>query len=167
MGDAPATDDLAYRVLTSIRRIIRRVTTHSHRLAHDTGLTVPQLLVLRAIDTLGADATLSRLVVAVQLSPSTVSGVVERLVKAGLVTRTQSERDRRVWTLAPSPAGRERLATVPLPLQDAFLARLAALPDAERDAILSALEQVVELMDAGDLDASPVLVDGADVGPPK
>jgi DNA-binding MarR family transcriptional regulator len=164
--EAPGTDELGFRVLRSIRRIIRRVTTHSHQLAQDTGLTVPQLLVMRAIDDLGAEATLSRVTSAVHLSPSTVSGVVERLVRAGLVTRAQSERDRRVWALTPTERGRVKLAALPRPLQDRFLVRLAALQPVERDAILAALEKVVDLMDAGDLDAAPMLFDGVDAATP-
>lgn len=153
-------EDLGYRVLRSIRRIIRRVSTHSHDLARETGLTVPQLLCLRAVDALGESAMPAQVAARMQLSPSTVSGVLDRLERAGLVTRHRSERDRRVVFLALTELGRARLDAMPRPLQDRFLVRLAALEPDEREQILVALEKVVALMDATDLDAAPVLVDG-------
>jgi len=160
----PERDVLGYRVLRSIRRIIRRVANHSRELARETGLTVPQLLCLRAVDDLGAGAMPAQVAAAVQLSPSTVSGVIDRLVRAELLNRHRSDRDRRVVVLGITELGRARLDGMPLPLQDSFLARLAALEPHQREQILAALEQVVALMDATDLDAAPVLVDGADMG---
>jgi DNA-binding MarR family transcriptional regulator len=166
--DTPAPEDaLGFRALTSIRRIVRRVASHSRHLARETGLTVPQLLVVRAIDELtDEDVTVAAVADAVHLSRSTVSVVVERLVKAGLVNRDRSVVDRRRVRLSLTEAGRQKLSDTPGPLQDRFLARLHALPAAEQETLLSALEQVVDMMDADDLDAAPMLVPGVEVPGP-
>lgn len=155
-----------YQVVQAIRRIIRRVSSHSRLMAQRTGLTLPQLLSLRAIDESDADeVTLASVADAVHLSRSTVSGVIERLVKAGLISRARSSVDRRRLHLSLTGSGRDKLASAPAPLQDRFLARLDALPRSEQQALLSALHRIVEMMDAEDLDAAPMLLPGEKVPP--
>ena len=46
-------------------------------------------------------------------------------------------------------------------MQDRFLQRIAALAPEEQEQLLDSLERVVELMDADELDAAPMLVPGA------
>ncbi|MEZ4470878.1 MAG: MarR family winged helix-turn-helix transcriptional regulator [bacterium] len=151
-------------VLRAIRRVFQRVAEHSRHLARDAGLTVPQILVLRAVAS--GDPTLGEVSGRVNLSPATVSRIVDRLERGGLVTRQRAATDRRQVRLALTPAGAERLSTSPAPLQERFLARLHALPVEEQRALLGALEQVVALMDAGDLDVPPVLSATDDSDPP-
>lgn len=141
---------------------------HSRQLASKTGLTVPQLLCLRAIDELATDeddVTLAKVSAALQLSQSTVSNIIERLVRAGLVDRQRSARDRRRVHLTLTGDGAERLRGAPRQLQDRFLARVERLPATERDRLLAALEEVVELLGAEELDAAPMLIPGSDVSP--
>jgi hypothetical protein len=57
-----------------------------------------------------------------------------------------------------------RLAGSPVPLEERFLERLAALDAEEQARIEEVLERLVQLMGAEDLDASPVLVSEADLG---
>lgn len=166
MAEPPrsAEDELGYRALRSIRRIIRQVSTHSRQLAQQSGLTVPQLLCMRAIADLPAgEVTVAAVAETVDLSRSTVSTITERLVRAGLVDRARSSRDRRRVELSLTAEGRGRLAAMPRPLQDRFLARLGALDAEEQEAILATLERVVGLMEAEELDAAPMLVPGSEV----
>lgn len=166
MAEPPrsAEDELGYRALRSIRRIIRQVSTHSRALSQQSGLTVPQLLCMRAIADLPAGSvTVAAVAETVDLSRSTVSTIAERLVRAGLVDRVRSERDRRRVELSLTEEGARRLEAMPRPLQDRFLARLAALDAAEQERVLSTLEQVVGLMEAEALDAAPMLAPGSDV----
>lgn len=161
MTDDP---DLGYRVLRSIRQIIRRVSSRSRFLRQSTGLSVPALLCLRAIDEDDADeVTVARVAEATHLSRSTVSTLAERLVQSGLVTRERSERDRRRVHLQLTEEGQQRLQALPQPLEERFLERLQALPRARRETVLEVLEQVVTLMDAEDVDAAPMLVPGAEI----
>ncbi len=151
--------DLGYRVLQSLRRIIRRVSSYSRVLTRETGLSVPTLLCLRAIDEDDADeVTVARVAEATQLSRSTVSTLAEKLVQANLVTRVRSDRDRRRVHLALTEDGRRKVAELPQPLEEHFLERLRGLPRERREVVLEVLEQVVHLMDADDVDAAPMLV---------
>lgn len=159
-------DELGFQILTAIRRIVRQVSMHSNAMSTNSGLTVPQLLCLRSISATPAeDCTLARLAEDVHLSRSTVSVIVQRLVTAGYVQRDRSSRDRRRLQLSLTDAGTRILQASPRPLQDRFLRRVGALPlDQQRELVL-ALEAVVTLMDAEDLDAAPMLVPGSKVSP--
>ena len=127
---------------------------------------MPQVLCLRAIDQLDLDeVTLHAVADEVQLSRSTTSTLVDQLVQQGWVDRQRSTRDRRRICLSLTATGRKQLDTLPMPLQDRFIARLNALPADEREQLLGALEKVVALMDAEALDASPVLAPGAEISP--
>jgi len=161
-------DSIADQVLREIRRILRRVSQHSKVLARESGLTVPQLLCLKVIGEIeDQDATITTVGRHVQLSPATVSRIIDRLETTGLVRRERTSDDRRKVLLTLTPAGYERYLTLPAPLQDEFVTRLKALPEKERHWLLDALRRVNELMDAGTLDAAPHLVPGMDIKDPE
>jgi DNA-binding MarR family transcriptional regulator len=88
---------------------------------------------------------------------------MDRLVAAGLVTRERSETDRRKVRIVLTPAGLERLQTLPTPLQDTFLKRFDELSQDERIRLRDELAKLSDLMSAGDLDAAPLLAPGEDV----
>ena len=159
-------EEVAYEVLRAIRKIVRRITAHSRSLTLEAGLTVPQLMCLKAVGELEEsepELTVALVAQRVQLSPATVSRVLDRLVNNGLVLRERRSRDRRKVCLSLTPAGLERYQTLPAPLQDSFVKRLMALEETRRMHLLDALQEVSVLMDAEDMDASPLLTPGVDV----
>ena len=160
------SDELGFQILRSLRRILRGVARHSRQIGRDTGLAVPSLLCLRAIADAPspADATVIWVATRVQLSKSTTSTLIDKLVKADLVQRERSVRDRRRVELSLTAEGHRKLEGMPRPLEARFLERLAGLDPAERSRILASLEQVVQLMGAQDLDAAPLLVPDSEIG---
>ncbi len=54
--------------------------------------------------------SLSKLAAALEVTPTNVTGIVDRLVKKGLVTRTESEQDRRVLLLRATEEGENLVA---------------------------------------------------------
>lgn len=157
-------DDIAYQILRSIRKILRKTSEHSRQLLQAAGLTVPQMLCLRAIaNSPEIDATLVSISRIVGLSNPTVSRILDRLEHAGYISRERGSSDRRKMYLQVTPAGRQRLDSLPPPLQDEFLARVQKLSQAKRRTLLQSLEEIVDLMEAGDLEAAPILVPGIDV----
>lgn len=156
------TDQAAHEVLRSIRRVMRRVAEYSKQLSREAGLTVPQLMCLKAVGERPEDVELTVAQVAkqVHLSAATTSRIIERLVRGGLVLRQRSDRDRRRVCLTLTAAGQARFESLPAPLQERFVSRFLALPEAERAAILDTLARITDLMDATDLDAAPLLTAG-------
>lgn len=166
MANLESDENLGFRVLRSLRRVLRRVSSYSRQVGRDTGLSVPHLLCLRAIAEDDApEVTVRRVAEATHLSPSTVSTIAEKLVRAALITRERSDRDRRRVNLSLTQQGRERLRDLPRPLEERFLSRLMALPAQDREHIVQVLEQVVEMMDADQMDAAPILVPGTEIRP--
>lgn len=157
------SDDVAQDILRSIRQLIRGISIHSKHMQRAVGLTVPQVVCLRTIydlETAHQDVTVLKVSQLVQLSPPTVSRIVDRLTAAELVTRQRSQTDRRKVSIALTPAGVDRIQTAPSPLQETFLRGLEALPREDQVALLSALKRIVVLMNAADLDAAPLLAPG-------
>lgn len=158
---------IAFELLRAIRRIVRGIAIHSRAMASGSGLTVPQLLCLKALgDAAPERMTVAELAARVSLSPTTTSRIVERLVRAGLVDRDRAAEDRRRVQLSLTAAGRRRHRRLPQPLQERFLARLERLPRAEQERLLRALREILVLMEADDVDAAPVLVAGAEIEDP-
>jgi DNA-binding MarR family transcriptional regulator len=161
-------DHAAHEILRSIRRILRKTTEHSRQLGRQSGMSVTGLLCLKAIHDAGDEPEVNAAMVArrVQLSAPTVTRIVDRLEVDGYVARERRSQDRRKICLSITELGRQRLEQLPTPLHEQFLQRLRQLSPREREALLESLERIVEMLEAGDIDASPVLTSELDVRPP-
>ena len=159
--------DAAHEVLRSIRKIVRRVSEHSKYLSREVGLTVPQLVCLKAVGELeeAREKEITVLMVSkqVMLAPATVSRIIDRLCRGELVLRERRAKDRRKVCLSLSPAGLDRFHTLPTPLHERFVERWMALDESERSLLLVSLRRITELMDATEIDAAPILTPGSDV----
>lgn len=153
--EADAVDE----VLRAIRRILRRTTEVSRQLSRVSGLSVAGMLCLRAIGEMEHrdEVTVVGVSRAVQLAPATVSRILDRLEAAGLIERQRSSTDRRRVCLRLTNVGRVKLRELPRPLQEQFVARLKALSSDEQMQICATLQQVVAMMEADRIDASPLL----------
>ncbi len=158
---ANQTPDLSDEVLTVLRQIIRATDINSKRLAKTTGLTTPQLVVLRAISDLG-EVTMRRLSAHVSLSQATVTTIVDRLEKQSLVERYRSETDRRIVHAKLSRTGKQMLRKAPPLLQERFSESFSRLSKTDQKDIVASLSLVARMMGADEIDASPVLT----VAPP-
>lgn len=147
-------------ILISLRRIMRAADLHSQKLMKESGLTAPQLLVMQAIEKEGCPST-STLARHIAVSQATMTRIVDRLERAGLVRRDKSKTDKRVVNISLTAAGRTKLETAPEPLQAEFLREFRKLEDWERQMLKSSLLRIARMMDAQDIDAAPILQTGA------
>lgn len=148
------------QIVAALRRIIRAVDLHSRRLVEQSGLTGPQWLTLREAARLGRPpaGVLAR---AVNLSQPTVSGILDRLERRGLVERVRDNEDRRSVAVSVTEVGQRLLAEAPSLLQDRFRLELSRLQEWEQTTILATLQRMAHMMAAEDLDAAPLLVTGS------
>jgi len=146
----------AQDVLVALRKIIRATDIQSKRIAKTSGLTIPQVMVLRAIGSLG-DVTVKRLSADVSLSQATVTTILNRLEARGMVVRVRSERDKRIVNARLLPQGQQILQSVPALLHEQFIDRFDRLPSAEQRQLVDTLSQLARMMDAEGLDAAPIL----------
>jgi DNA-binding MarR family transcriptional regulator len=155
-------DNCEYRILCALRRIIRAVDIYSRKLNNNSGLTTPQLLCLHSLEK-AETMTLSELTREVNLSGSTVNGIVDRLEAKGYVIRKRSTQDRRRVYLHMTEAGKNAVQKAPSLLQDKLSSALAKLPESEQATITAALEQVVGLMELENVETSPNLIPASDM----
>jgi len=153
--------DLPDHVLVALRRIIRATDLHSRKLGKKTGLTTPQLVIIQAVGDL-KNPTVSDVAKAVSLSLATVTTILNRLERNGVVNRVRSSVDRRV-IVTLTEEGQSLKSSAPKPLQDSFVDRFSRLESWEQHLIVASLERVAAMMDAEDLDAAPLLASGDSV----
>jgi DNA-binding MarR family transcriptional regulator len=146
-------------VMSALRRIIRAIDLHSRALVQRFGLTGPQLIVLKEL-LAEVPRPVNELASAVNLSQATVTGILDRLEKKHMVERVRSTADRRKVLVSPTATAEAALAGAPPLLQEHFTSSFSELPDWQQNQILSSLQRIVALMEAGDVEAGPILTTG-------
>jgi DNA-binding MarR family transcriptional regulator len=147
------------QILRSLRRISRAIDVYSRKLASEYQLTVPQLVCLRFINRIEV-TTPGALAREVSLSQATVTGILDRLERRGLVLRERATDDRRRVYIRMTSAGEQVVEAAPIPLQQRFSHRLSSLSQKDRARIDEVLSSIVEMMEAQQIEASPVLAAG-------
>ncbi len=94
---------------------------------------------------------------AISLSQGTVTGIIERLERRGLVVRRRSESDRRRVLVQTTAAGQQLLDAAPPLMQEMFVERFNNLQEWEQTMILSSLQRLVTIMDAKSIEAAAIL----------
>lgn len=165
-GPSPGSESaITNEVMSALRRIIRAIDLHSRALVQRFGLTGPQLVVLKEL-LVDAPRPVNELASSVNLSQATVTGILDRLEKKRMVVRVRSDIDRRKVLVSPTAAAEAALAGAPPLLQEHFTTSFAELPNWQQNQILSSLQRIVALMEAGDVEAGPILTTGPlDVSP--
>lgn len=154
---AEETEKRVDESLIALRRILRAAELYARGLAQAAGLTPAQLRVLQIVAARDGGATPTALASQMGVSQATVTALVDKLVKAGQVTRERSEADRRQTNVIITPDGRRTLQKTPDALQQRYVKAFHNLRDWEQAQLVSSLERVADMLDAADMDAAPVL----------
>jgi len=152
--------DISEEVVVALRRIVRAIDLHSRRLAQEFGLTGPQVILLREL-VRHREMCVGELAKNVSLSHATVTDILNRLEKRGLIERIRSLVDRRQIMVTPTEQAILLVEKSPPLLHEQFSERLQALNDWEINQILSVLQRVGSMMDAQEVEASPLLATGS------
>ena len=145
--------------LIALRRILRATDMFGRELAQSVGLTAAQLRVLQIVAERG-QCTATAIAQQMHISQATVTSLVDKLVRQDMVVRERSEIDRRQTNIVATERGLQAIEDAPDPLQQRFVRKFAALQDWEQATLIAALERVASMLDAEDIDASPVLDSG-------
>jgi DNA-binding MarR family transcriptional regulator len=122
-------------------------------------LTPAQLRVLQIVDERGG-VTPKALATQMGVSQATVTALVDKLVRRGMVHRHPSQTDRRQTNIEATAEGRATLERAPDALQQRYVREFEKLADWEQAQLVSSLERVAAMLDAHEIDASPVLMTG-------
>ncbi|NVD08991.1 MarR family transcriptional regulator [Vibrio sp. JPW-9-11-11] len=147
-------------VLISIRQIIRAIDLHSKKLSKESGLTGPQLILMRSIRELG-EVTIRQLSGHTNMSQATATTILDRLERNGLVQRVRSSKDKRKVHAHLTEKGDALLNEAPTPLQQSFITKFQRLEEWEQSLLLSSVQRLSSMMNAEDYDVAPVLEIGS------
>ncbi|MEL0436443.1 MarR family winged helix-turn-helix transcriptional regulator [Phycobacter sp. K97] len=145
--------------LIALRRIVRATELFGREIHQTTGVTPAQFRVLQIISEHGY-ATAKAISLRMRVSQGTITSLVDKLVRDGLVVREKSNQDRRQINITLTDKGSQILDEAPDPLQQRFVRKFNAMEDWEQAMLVASLERVAAMLDADEIDASPVLATG-------
>jgi DNA-binding MarR family transcriptional regulator len=109
-------------------------------------LSIGQLKSLFFISNRGA-TSLSKLAAALRVTPTNTTGIVDRLLKRGLITRTESPDDRRVLLLRTTPLGDELIAELRQKRKERMAELFNRLSEEEAKYMAEALKIMVRVIE--------------------
>ncbi len=149
------------KIVRSLRQIIHAVDIYSRKLVSKYQLTAPQLICLLTVTAKEKrPVKASEIARSVYLSPSTVVGILDRLEKKELITRSRDKIDRRVVNVTATDKGMKLAQNAPSPLQDNLAEAFNNLDESEQTTIARSLEKIVQLINAEGFEAPPILESG-------
>lgn len=147
-GAAVAPPDRSTRaVLDGIRHIVRSLREASRAAERSFGISAAQLFVLQRLAG-GAALSVNELAARTHTHQSSVSVVVGKLARQGLVTRARASADGRRLEVSLTDAGRAVLTQAPAAAQDRLIAALALMGRATRKRLAGDLGVLVEALGA-------------------
>ena len=150
-------------IIDDIRRVFHVVAEQTRRIEHDTGLTGPQLWVVKTL--YGASPMkVTELARRMYLHPATMVGLLDRLEIKGLVQRARSDKDRRVVNVSITDRGVELIRNSPGGAQRLLEKGLEQLADRKVKSISEGLEQIVKIL--GVQETPPKFIHSSDVNLP-
>jgi MarR family transcriptional regulator, organic hydroperoxide resistance regulator len=111
------------------------------QLAARASLTGPQLTVVKMLETMG-DLSLSELSDAIRAQNSTVTGIIDRMEREGIVERARSTEDRRVVRIHLTDKGKKLAAEIPIEPITIFRAALESLSPTEARELLKMVNKI-------------------------
>ena len=141
---APIPQDIKAEVDQILEAIIY-LYTESRRITKDiarrANLTGPQLTVVKILEGIG-DLSLSELSERIRAQNSTVTGIIDRMVREGLVVRARSNEDKRVVKIKLTPKGAKLARAIKVEPMEVFRTALDSLSDTETRALLEILLKI-------------------------
>lgn len=137
----------AERLVSLIPKLTRGMITQERNYFTRGVITLPQLWALQIAAEMDT-CSMRDLAQALALKSSTVTGLVDRLVKLGLVRRYNSQEDRRVVLAAITPKGKKILNHLQEENYEATIRLFKNITAQERAAYLDILEKIVNKLSA-------------------
>ena len=134
--------EFADRLVGLLPRLADEVISRERNYFSRGLITLPQVRALRALSE-GNACAMGDLARLLSLKASTVTGLVDRLVKLGLVRRIRSSEDRRAVLAAISPKGRRILAHLYDENRKSVMSLFGNITGRERAVYLDIIEKIV------------------------
>ena len=145
-------------ILIKLRRIVRSINLESKKVEKEQGVSIPQLLCLQYLaEQEDYKTNASKLKSFLNLNASTISGILQRLEKKGLVAKLPKPSDKRVTLISLTANGMELLQSAPITFQEKLSKKLKALPPEKLQTIIEGIDLLTKLMEVEEVDASPII----------
>jgi len=124
-------------ILIKLRKIVRSVNLESKRVEKEQGVSIPKLLCLQFLAEQEYYRTnAAKLKTFLNLNASTISGILKRLEKKGLVAKLPKVSDKRVTLISLTASGMELIKSAPITFQQKLSKKLQALPPEKLQTLL-------------------------------
>ncbi|MCK3684867.1 MarR family transcriptional regulator [Maribellus sp. YY47] len=145
-------------ILIKIRKIVRSIDIESKKIQKDYGVSIPQVLCLNYLhQSPGYRSTQGDIRKFLNLNPSTVSGIIDRLERKGYLARLPKLGDKRVVNIVLTSSGDKLLKSIPELLHMQLSEKLKLLKEDELRVVESGLNILIGILDIDTLEASPML----------
>lgn len=151
----PENEAVIKDIVGSIRKLVRAVYLDAQKMSRQFGLTGQQSLVLRLLLNNGSmsSADLSRLM---YVTPSNMTGIIDRLERKDLIERVRKEGDRRVALITLTDTGKQLSERIPDSIEKKIINELADLEVDHVQLLAMAMNQILNLIDTEDIEAEPL-----------
>ncbi len=135
-------------IVWSLRQIASLIFHSSREMKRKYGVTGPQSLVLKLLLNYGSEEPLSAVDVSrsLKVTPSNITGIVDRLEAKGLVRRKPKEGDRRKMYIVPTEEGVTFGKNLPDLVEDRMIRGLKDLSEEEISVIYSSLDKIIKIV---------------------
>lgn len=145
-------------ILIRLRKIIRSINLESKKIQKEYGVSIPQVLCLNYLyQSPGYQSTQGKIRRFMNLNPSTVSGIINRLEAKNLLARLPRLGDKRVVNIVLTSRGSKLLESVPPLLHEQLSRKLQFLDQQKISQISESLNILINMLDIQNLEASPVI----------
>ena len=146
---------LIKEIVVAIRRLVHAVYLDTSKMSRQYGLTGSQSGVLRSLFQEGplSSASLSR---RLHVTPSNITGIIDRLEKKGLVERTPKQGDRRIALIKLTDSGTGLSKLLPDPIETKLISGLVDMERKEIEELNLSMNQILNLIDAKYISDTPL-----------
>lgn len=144
------------KIVWAIRRIVSLISLDSKLMFKRFGVTGPQSLVIKAIynsETALSSADLSRYL---NVTPSNITGIIDRLEEQEIVKRVPKKTDRRTVFIELTEKGKSLHGKLSDPIEEKLMRGLADLTATEIFGIYSALDKIINVIGPKEIKQSSV-----------
>jgi DNA-binding MarR family transcriptional regulator len=151
-------------ILIKIRRIVRSMNLESKKIQKEYGVSIPQVLCLTYLNSCSNyQSTHKEIRNYLNLNSSTVTGIIDRLEKKGMVARLPKREDKRNTYIAITSAGAKAIDEMPALLHERLSIKLEKLPNERINELDNALNVLINYFDISDVEASPMITSEEDL----
>jgi DNA-binding MarR family transcriptional regulator len=137
----------------------------SKKIQKEHGVSIPQVLCLNYLNNCtDYQSTHKEIRNYLNLNSSTVTGIIDRLEKKGLVARLPKKEDKRTTYIALTSLGAKLLDKIPALLHERLSIKLEKLPENKINELNQSLDILIHYLDITEIEASPMITIEHDLG---